>query len=232
MSESGDTKTVQTVSVKLPAFNSKRPGVWLQQVEAEFDVAGVTREETKYSHVVRSLPTEAANRLGRVINPRPTTNPYTTVKEAILRKFTPTDAERLEAMLDEQPLGDMKPSEWAAELEALAPSDAEASAFFLKNLFLRRLPQRERDSLACLPFTSLDEFGERADKIWASGKLKSSSAAEVQATGRVARQNRATPSTHPDPVFCWRHRKYGDRANKCEGGSCAWPKNGPVGSSN
>ena len=122
MSDTEDTKVIQSVSTKLPAFNSKRPDLWFCQVEAEFDVTGVKKEETKYSFVVKSLTPEAAIRLEYVLKTRPTVTPYETLKKAILQKFTPTEAERLEAMWDDQPLGDMKPSDWAAHLQSLLPT--------------------------------------------------------------------------------------------------------------
>ena len=241
MSDTEDTKVIQSVSTKLPAFNSKRPDLWFCQVEAEFDVTGVKKEETKYSFVVKSLTPEAAIRLEYVLKTRPTVAPYETLKKAILQKFTPTEAERLEAMWDDQPLGDMKPSDWAAHLQSLLPTEQDAYKFFVKNLFLRRLPPGVRRSLAREDFTSLHELSDEADKLWASDKFQSAATVEVQATGRVPKQTgapsavgqqRSATTSRPGPAVCWRHKQYGDRAHKCEGGSCTWPKNGPVGSSN
>ena len=239
MSDTEDAQVIQAVSTKLPAFNSKRPDLWFCQVEAEFATTGVKSEDTKYSHVIKTLTPEAINLLEHSIIPKPTTDPYKTIKKAILEEFTPTEAERFEAMLDVQPLGDMKPSAWAAQMQALLPSKDDAYEFLVRNVFLRRLPLGIRQPLARDKFTTLHALSTEADKLWAADKYQSPTMAEVQAANRM-RQGSGTPATsrqkpeadQSSSPFCWRHRRFKEQAHKCEGGSCSWPKNGQVGSSN
>ena len=43
------------VSLKLPTFWNSQPEVWLAQAEAQFNIRGITADETKYYYVVAAL---------------------------------------------------------------------------------------------------------------------------------------------------------------------------------
>ena len=47
--------TVYRVAVRLPPFWSDRPALWFAQAEAQFEIAAVTRQRTKFNFVVSQL---------------------------------------------------------------------------------------------------------------------------------------------------------------------------------
>jgi hypothetical protein len=42
---------ISRVAVRLPPFWAERPAVWLAQAEAQFSLAGITSENTKFFYV-------------------------------------------------------------------------------------------------------------------------------------------------------------------------------------
>ena len=59
------------VSVKLPPFWPNKPAVWFAQVEAQFDIAGIVADSTKYSYVVGQIDHKYAGEIEDIlVHPR------------------------------------------------------------------------------------------------------------------------------------------------------------------
>ena len=43
---------IHRVTVKLPPFWFEKPALWFAQAEAQFAVAGITRDDTMYNYVI------------------------------------------------------------------------------------------------------------------------------------------------------------------------------------
>ncbi|XP_064470097.1 uncharacterized protein LOC135384843 [Ornithodoros turicata] len=56
------------IAVRLPPFWHRSPFIWFQQVEAQFLLAGITNQLTRYRHIVASLPPEVAMDISDVIS--------------------------------------------------------------------------------------------------------------------------------------------------------------------
>jgi hypothetical protein len=46
---------VYRVAVRLPSFWPDRPAVWFAQAEAQFELAAITSERTKFNYVISQL---------------------------------------------------------------------------------------------------------------------------------------------------------------------------------
>ena len=62
---------VDAVSLKFPTFWAQHPQVWFRQAEAQFHIRKITRNETKYYHVVAALDQQAANRITNILSTPP-----------------------------------------------------------------------------------------------------------------------------------------------------------------
>ena len=49
------TSEAAGISIKIPPFWAEQPALWFAQVEAQFLVAGITQDATKFGHVVGKL---------------------------------------------------------------------------------------------------------------------------------------------------------------------------------
>ena len=74
---------VSAVSVKLPTFWPQQPKVWFAQVEAQFAIRNITKEDTKYHYVISALDQETAVRVLDLLETQPE-NPYETLKTRLI----------------------------------------------------------------------------------------------------------------------------------------------------
>lgn len=72
---------------------------------------GITVESTKYAHVIASLQPEIAQEVRDLLVNPPTNNPYTELKEELIRRTSQSKQRRLQQLLITEELGDRKPSQ-------------------------------------------------------------------------------------------------------------------------
>src|SRR5215468_2238762 len=81
--------TLYRVAVRLPPFWPDRPALWFAQAEAQFDLAGITRQRTKFNYVVSQLHQQHAAEVEDIITTPPEHEPYDRLK-AELGQPSPT----------------------------------------------------------------------------------------------------------------------------------------------
>jgi hypothetical protein len=198
---------VSRVAVWLPPFWAERPAVWFAQAEAQFSLAGISSETTKFFHVISQLDHWCAAQMEDIIISPPEQSPYTTLKAELVRRLTSAREYRIRQLLTLEEMGDRKPSQFLRDLRSLVPDD------FLRNIWSNRLPPNIQAMLAFQPEANLD------------------------AAARCAfRNTRPTSSNSPPGIrspsreetasnLCWYHRHFGDRAQKCTQ-PCAYRQQG------
>ena len=78
---------VEAVSLKLPTFWTLQPKVWFHQAESQFVSRQIT-SSTKYHYVVAALDQDTAQRILDLLDSPPAADPYTAIKERLLRAYT------------------------------------------------------------------------------------------------------------------------------------------------
>lgn len=153
------------VSVKLPTFWPDKPAVWFRQVEAQFQIAGITADSTKFNYVIAQLDQKLAGEVEDIII-RPPANgqQYVKLKEELIRRLSMSEEQRVRQLISEEELGDRRPSQFLRHLRSLAGS-ALSDENILRQLWLRRLPQQVQAILASQAELSLDKLSELGDKV-------------------------------------------------------------------
>ncbi|KAJ3623559.1 hypothetical protein MTP99_019778 [Tenebrio molitor] len=105
-------------SIALPPFWGNRPELWFSMAEAKFNLAStrITKEETKFYHVLTVLSPEIAAEVADVITTPDSTEPYTRLKEAIIERLSLSETQKLKQLLSGQELGSRKPSQRVKEI--------------------------------------------------------------------------------------------------------------------
>ena len=158
-------ENVSAVAIKLPAFWPGDPEVWFAQAEAQFRLRRITDETTKFTHVVASLTKEYAVEVRDLLLSPPPTVPYTTLKEALIRRTSDSESSKLQQLLSTADLGDQKPSQLLRNMERLVGGKSIDAALF-RQLFLQRLPRNVAMVLeATSTSVDLSTQAEIADKL-------------------------------------------------------------------
>ena len=220
--------TTSAVALKLPNFWTTQPEIWFVQAEAQFNIRGVTSDDTKYYYVVAALDQDTAARLLDTLQNPPETNKYSSLKTQLLKTYGFSRRERASKLLDITSLGDRKPSALLAEMRAL--SGGHTNCMLFEELFLRAMPHDIRLQLAEEDFLDIDKVGERADALWHT-KLQNSTGITCnrvkvdRPTSRKGSHPTQIPSTQP---ICYYHAKFGDKAQRCRA-PCSYSGNAVAG---
>lgn len=152
--------------VNLPPFWPNNPCTWLLQVEAYFRLRQITSQQTRYWHLVSSLPPDVAEDFTDILaSPHPS-HPYDTLKEAIISRKSESEHSRLQQLITATELGDRRPSQLLRRMRQLiGGTSAPQEEKLLRELFLQRLPQSMVPVLVAAGDVPVDTLAEMADRV-------------------------------------------------------------------
>ncbi|XP_064469983.1 uncharacterized protein LOC135384726 [Ornithodoros turicata] len=154
------------VAVKLPPYFDRNPAVWFLQAEAQFDLASVTTQQTKFYHVISALTPAAAEEVYDVLATSSPTPPYDQLKKALLQRITVSDRSCIQQLLSAEELGDRRPTQLLRRMRQLLGSQPTVTDdTFFRELFLQRLLQNVQMVLATASDISLDKLATLADAV-------------------------------------------------------------------
>lgn len=165
------------IQARMPPFSKHNVKLFFAQLNAAFSLNKITDEPTKYSFLVSILDTDVLASVSDLILNVPPENPFTALKDRLLKLFENSVAQNTKALLQELSLGDQKPSVLLSRMRELA--SGQVTDDFLKTLWLQRLPQHIQAVLA-VSSEVLDNLAQLADKVSElSGPTHSSTIAAV-----------------------------------------------------
>ena len=156
-----------TITVKLSPFWPAGPTVWFVQVEAHFTSRRITSQRTHFDYVITSLTPDIVTDVRDLILNPPATNPYTVLKEQLIKHTAASEQRYLEQLFTTEELGNCKPTQLLRSMQQLLGGSASATdTSFLRELFVLCLPPNVRMVLASTnSAASLEELAELADKV-------------------------------------------------------------------
>jgi hypothetical protein len=86
--DSSPPAEVSRVAVRVPPFWAERPAVWFAQAEAQFFLAGVNSEKTKFFLVISQLDYRCAAEVEDIITSPPERDPYTTLRTKLVQRLS------------------------------------------------------------------------------------------------------------------------------------------------
>ncbi|XP_076660305.1 uncharacterized protein LOC143363625 [Halictus rubicundus] len=150
------------VSIKLPPFWTKKPEVWFYQVEAQFEITGITVESTKFNYLVAQLEPKYVENIWDLVSDRTITDKYTAAKERLLSIFKESENKRIKRLVAGIELGDTKPSQLLQRMRTLATDDISDKV--LKTLWLDKLSDNVKNILL-VSEENLEKLAIMADRI-------------------------------------------------------------------
>ncbi|XP_036344318.1 uncharacterized protein LOC118753542 [Rhagoletis pomonella] len=165
-----DRPQINAVFGKLPfpKLNSKyNIESWFIKVDAWFELHGfgVRKEKDKYTAVIAHADDYILDQVFELVRNPPTTAPYTTLKNAIINKFSDSAMARLDKLTGIQ-LGDGKPSHLLSQMQR---TNATKDESVIQQYWLKQLPESARAVIAGMlqaqPGTPLHQLAITADAV-------------------------------------------------------------------
>lgn len=188
---------IDSSRVTLPQFYFSNPATWFLQAESQFSLFKITSDATKYCLIISKLPSEIVDSIMEIIETLPENNKYDTVKSAIIKRQSLSDAMRLDRLIEREDLGDRKPSDAYRTMKRLAGESFQQSTIL--DLWFRRLPANVSAILSAFrdkPIEDLLDIGDRVYESQGSRSNVSEASMPRPAPLRVSRSQ----VPHNDPL--------------------------------
>nr|XP_022909957.1 uncharacterized protein LOC111421064 [Onthophagus taurus] len=111
-----DNELSNLLKLKLPPFWTANPEIWFAQVEAQFSLARVTSEKTKYNILLSNLPAETITTIIDFIQNPPEEAPYSSLKKLLIERLSSSEEKRLDDLLSDTQIGDQRSSDFYRSL--------------------------------------------------------------------------------------------------------------------
>lgn len=227
------------VSVKVPPFNKTDITIWLGQLEAQFRVAKVTQDSTKFFYITGNLPPETAAIVRDfVIKSDYEQGDYALLKQTLISEYTASASNRINRIINDAKIGEESPTEFLRSLIVTA-GDAVPYTVVLEQ-FMSQMPKHIQAAVQHLANELAEKYRQTRvrntqqeasmlrviEPLWEREK-KSTVAAVIdqkkrQPRARSLSRNRSRSPSHrrkvfnPNGALCYYHFRFGQEANKCE----------------
>jgi hypothetical protein len=132
---------ISRVAMRIPPFWAERLAVWFAQAEAQFSLAAISSERTKFFHVNSQLDHRYAAEVKDIIISLPEQDSYTKLRAELMRQLTHSRGQRICQLLTVEEMGNRKPSQFPRHLRSHAP---DVSEDFLSTIRSSQLPPTYR----------------------------------------------------------------------------------------
>ncbi|GFS79250.1 transposon Ty3-I Gag-Pol polyprotein [Nephila pilipes] len=155
-----DNKHIAHVAVKPPPFYHN-PALWFVRLEAQFDLAKISNDTTKFNYVLSAVESDILNSVSDLVLKPLENGKYGVLKKRLIEVHSESEASKIRTLLRGLELGDQRPSQLLTRMRSLA-GDIVGEPF-LKSPYLGRLP----DGMQTIPaaLNEIDRLATVADKI-------------------------------------------------------------------
>nr|XP_041632347.1 uncharacterized protein LOC121502710 [Drosophila kikkawai] len=166
-----DPSAVNSVFAKMPfpQLNSiTNIEMFFTKLESWFLLQGLgaRKEQEKYAAVIAYADPKYLDQVHDLVNNPPQTNPYSTLKQAILSKFAESEMVRLDRLATGIQLGDGRPSHLLSQFQQTNATNDES---VVRRYWIKRLPPPARAVIVGLlessPNTTLAQLATAADAV-------------------------------------------------------------------
>ncbi|KAI5730958.1 hypothetical protein M8J77_002626 [Diaphorina citri] len=151
------------ITMNLPRFYKPDPHIYFINVESQFSLAGITSDKEKFTYLTAKLEPEVLAEVSEVIRDA-SKHSYVAIKSAILKRFSQSEEQRLNALLGTMDVGDRTPSQMLREIQRLAGEDVPEN--IIRGIWLKKLPTFTQQIVQAVSLTTpLTQQADVADKV-------------------------------------------------------------------
>lgn len=131
----------------IPNFFKNDPVTYFVILESQFVVAGIMTDEQRFTQLTARLDPDVLAEVADVIR-NTSTRTYPSLKDALIKRFTHWEEERLSWLLGHMEIGDRSPSQLMRDLQNLAGADVPENLIW--GLWLKKLPTLTQQMMQAL----------------------------------------------------------------------------------
>lgn len=176
--------------IPLPTLIEGAVDAYFMSMEFWFAASGVTNDTRKFNTVLAQVPPTKLLELAAIITAAPANEKYAYIKQALTRHFADSQTRRLQRVLSEMPLGDLRPSQLYHNMARMAGTALGESA--LIDLWASRLPQITQAAVVAATGAVAERLST-ADRVHESLGLRQNQVAQVAPAVPVAPAAPAAP---------------------------------------
>lgn len=155
--------SISRIQVRVPPFWKQNPQLWFRQLEAQFANSNINQDLTKFNTIVGTVESDILSSVSDIVLNPPAIDMYETIKARLIKEFANSDNKKIRSLLNDLPLGDMKPSSLLRKMKELACG--KVGDDLLKTLWMQRLPTTIHTVLATST-EPLDQLALHADEMF------------------------------------------------------------------
>lgn len=232
MQQQAASTNIAAVAAKLPEFYNHNPDGWFVNAEAQFLLAKISDEKTKFYHVVKTLDSKTSEEIQHFLTEQcedtaADATPYTKLKALLLRVYGRSKTAKMAELLNMHSFNEHGAGSTLRRMRVLS-ADMDT---MLQCKLLSMAPSSVRTAVASQDFNTAEDLAVALDKAMEREKFASQlaiSSATQQLDMVTASQRKATIQKPREtklkqldtPDICFYHQRFGYKAKKCTGAPC------------
>ncbi|XP_046960643.1 uncharacterized protein LOC124530502 [Vanessa cardui] len=151
------------VGVRVPPFWVVKPKIWFAQIEAQFNLARITDDNTKFYYVLAHLDGQYSAVVEDIIENPPASGKFEKLKSELIKRLSISRQKKVKQLLQSEELGDRKPSQFLRHLQQLAGPNMPDE--FITDVWTSRLPSNLQTIIASQANMTLQDLADLADRV-------------------------------------------------------------------
>lgn len=151
--------------VDTPKFWPNRPTLWFVQLEAQFRVHKIIKDDSKFYKTISALDMQSLGVVAHIVQNPPAQGKYTALKKALVDCYTESEEKHIRKLLSGKKLGDRKPTELLREMREQAGNNFNDDV--LKAIWIDAMPNDGwlRQYLMTAEAADLNALAAKADVV-------------------------------------------------------------------
>ncbi|CDW55401.1 gag pol polyprotein [Trichuris trichiura] len=154
-----------TVAVKVPPFWTNSPALWFKRVEAQFQIARITADETKFNYIVRGMEAPIFKQCFLIVDNPSAEGKYEALKRRVLDRFADSNQKRFQTLLCGMQIEGDKPRVLQGMLREVSPNFDNVNAI-IHRLWIQQLPVNVQTCLARTNEDYSNKLARLPDKVY------------------------------------------------------------------
>ena len=155
---------VDAITLRLPNFWETNVTGWFRHIESQFTARNITRDPTKFSHLMSALDEKVVSRINDLLDVVPEEDSYNWLKEKLIERYDISEGDRIDMLLD-MPPSDRRPSEQLQYMRSIYRPKENCPWF--RRVFSRACPREIAALFAHDETSTLDVLARHADSYLA-----------------------------------------------------------------